>query len=217
MTLTNVKQGRGAITLVDTIGDRIKAVREFRGLSQVELARQVGISPGAIGNYENNSREQPRKLSGIADALGVSLKWLEHGTGPNPVAIAAAPTPSSGLRVAQLASLHGTEDAPLVHWGALMQSEKLPARFWIELPDDAMAPRAPAGHRVLIDTAKEARPGDGVLVKDASGNVYFRVMKGGAVGRWTAHAFNPAYEPLDMSRDSLAIVGVLTAEEGRWA
>lgn len=64
----------------------------------------------------------------------------------------------------------------------------------------------------------QPRPGDGVLVSDSSGGVYFRIYRAGRADRWTAVALNPAYGPdLDSERDGLRVLAVLKAEEGRWA
>ena len=36
-----------------SIGSRIKELRIKRGITQEELAQQIGVTKGAIGNYEN--------------------------------------------------------------------------------------------------------------------------------------------------------------------
>lgn len=108
------------------------------------------------------------------------------------------------------------QHVPLVTWGDEMINGKMPI-FWTKLPDDSMAPRAPAGKLVCFDATMTAQPGDGVLVRDRTGGFYFRQYKAGPAGRWAAHAINTAYEPLDSERDGLEVVAVLKGEEGRWA
>lgn len=110
--------------------------------------------------------------------------------------------------------LNNAEDAPHVLWGDLMTNES--PLFWVSLPDDAMAPRAPAGKMICFDRRETARAGDGVLVRDRDGALYFRLYRAAAGGRWTAAALNPSFEPLDSERDGLQVVAVLKAEEGRW-
>lgn len=65
-----------------TIADRIKAVRQELGWSQVQLAEEVGVSQSSIGNIESGFRQRPRELVSIAKALRVSPDWLETGKGP---------------------------------------------------------------------------------------------------------------------------------------
>lgn len=64
------------VTTVKT-HNRIKEVREAKGLSQTELGRLVGLSEPAINRYERGNRKPSRrKLDDIAKALDVPLKSL---------------------------------------------------------------------------------------------------------------------------------------------
>jgi HTH-type transcriptional regulator, cell division transcriptional repressor len=65
---------------VNTIGERIKSRRIELDLSQAELAQKSGMSTGAIGNYESETRE-PKKTMALAKALEVNRDWLETGKG----------------------------------------------------------------------------------------------------------------------------------------
>lgn len=67
---------------MNTIGERIKSMRDELGLSQGELAKLSGVTQATIGNVEAGIRNQPRKLISIAAALGVNAEWLETGRGP---------------------------------------------------------------------------------------------------------------------------------------
>ena len=59
------------------IGKALKALREERGLSQVELAKQLDISASAIGMYEVNSREPSDDIkTKIAEYFDVSIDYL---------------------------------------------------------------------------------------------------------------------------------------------
>ena len=62
-----------------TIAERVKAVRQELGWSQVRLAAEVGVSQSSIGNIESGFRQRPRELVSIAKALQVSPEWLETG------------------------------------------------------------------------------------------------------------------------------------------
>ena len=65
---------------MNTIGERIKSRRIELDLSQAELAQKSGMSTGAIGNYESETRE-PKKTMALAKALEVNRDWLETGKG----------------------------------------------------------------------------------------------------------------------------------------
>ena len=59
------------------IGDRIREIRQARGITQSELARRVGLATVTIRQYENGSRE-PRldTIKQIAAALDVQPEYL---------------------------------------------------------------------------------------------------------------------------------------------
>ena len=57
--------------------DRLKELRHERGLNQIELAKQLGVSNGIISLWENNLREPGMySLVQIAIFFDVSLDYL---------------------------------------------------------------------------------------------------------------------------------------------
>lgn len=58
-------------------GDVLRKLLDVRGLSQKQLAEDLNISPGAIGNYVRNNREPDyRTLMSIAEYFGVTTDFL---------------------------------------------------------------------------------------------------------------------------------------------
>jgi len=115
---TNVMQETNAIEVVSTLAERL---REARGaLSQAQVAKRAGVSIGTIGNLESGTRKQPRKLLDIANALGVSPRWLETGRGPRcecGLSHAGAPTAQE-----QAARYHASAEDTLRALGSLLAS-----------------------------------------------------------------------------------------------
>jgi transcriptional regulator with XRE-family HTH domain len=66
---------------ISTLGTRLKAARNHKGLSQGELADLVGISQAAVGKVELDKTENPRGILKYASALGVSPDYLLFGEG----------------------------------------------------------------------------------------------------------------------------------------
>ena len=98
--------------------------------------------------------------------------------------------------------------------------DRLPAEFETTLQDNAMAPPAPKGARVIFlraDTCEPAEPGDWVLVFDRDGAAYLREYRRQRPGRWEAHAVNPAFLPLDSERDGLVVAAIYDGMRGRRA
>lgn len=58
-------------------GERIRQRRKALGLTQDELAAQIGVDQKQISNYEN-SKDNPtsKTLAALADALGTSSDYL---------------------------------------------------------------------------------------------------------------------------------------------
>jgi transcriptional regulator with XRE-family HTH domain len=72
------------------IGERIRALRTERGLSQEEVARRTGVSLGSYGDIERGVTTDPHysTLRGISHALGVPIDRLLQ---EEPVPLAEAP------------------------------------------------------------------------------------------------------------------------------
>ena len=61
-------------------GDRIRAIREKRGLTQDQLADKAKISTGFLSDVENGKRNvSSENLLKIANALGASADYLLRG------------------------------------------------------------------------------------------------------------------------------------------
>ena len=62
-----------------TFADKLKQARENKGISQAELARQVGISRAAVSRYESGERTQISApiLMSMAKCLGVNPLYFE--------------------------------------------------------------------------------------------------------------------------------------------
>lgn len=62
------------------IGDRIKELREEKGITQSELGSILGISGKTISNYEKSDRQPSLELiSKISDFFQVSTDYLING------------------------------------------------------------------------------------------------------------------------------------------
>ena len=67
----------------DTLGKRIAALRERRGLLQKDLADRAELSVSFVSEIENDKRNiGTEALLRIAEVLGASLDYLVKGTDP---------------------------------------------------------------------------------------------------------------------------------------
>lgn len=200
---------------VDVFNRRRERLRELlEHMQAVELAQRSGVDATQISRYLYEPGRKGAKNIGEKTA-----RKLEAGSG-RPEGWLDRQHSGAGARaqvVAHQVSPMKIEHGPLIDWGVILKQEPLPPLFWTTLPDDSMAPRAPAGKRMCFDVSTPAKPGSGVLVRDSSGAVSFRRYVAGASGRWSAVPENTAYAPLDSERDGLKVLAVLVAEWGGWA
>ncbi|MCK6432012.1 MAG: hypothetical protein L6Q68_03120 [Aquabacterium sp.] len=85
----------------------------------------------------------------------------------------------------------------------------IPKQFRVRVVDDAMAPLAPAG-TICTFAVQAPTVGDGVLVRDASGDLHFRQYRQRVGGGFEARPLNDAYSWLDSAEHDLTVVAVFT-------
>ena len=60
---------------------RLKAMREKRGISQLKLAMDLGLTQNSVSRYESGTREADYKTpSALADYFNVSIDYLLERT-----------------------------------------------------------------------------------------------------------------------------------------
>ena len=85
-------------TIDKAIGSRIRMYRKALGLSQADLARELGITFQQVQKYESGAnRVAASRLWGISDALGVSVLSLFQE-----VALAGGENPGTPLELLDL-------------------------------------------------------------------------------------------------------------------
>ena len=124
--ITNVFGFAIPITDVKTFGDRLRYARDLRQLTQKELARACGLSQGAIGNYETDSRRNPKNVFRLAEALKVEPAWLAMGTGPMEISEAPVVAEMMSSSAGKLWPLPGVE--PVRIWALPAQKRELLAQ-----------------------------------------------------------------------------------------
>lgn len=75
----------GIFAHMESEGDRIRIARASIGLTQQQFADALGVTRGAVGNWELNKGIKLENLQQIAALVGSSLEWLASGGGPAPI------------------------------------------------------------------------------------------------------------------------------------
>lgn len=101
---------------VETTGDRIRKVREKKGMTQEKLAEACEISKGFLSDVENNKRNMgSQKLLKIANVLGASLEYLLRGELGKAVETEPIVIPSELSRAAEDLNLSYSETLGLLN------------------------------------------------------------------------------------------------------
>ncbi|MBW4963217.1 helix-turn-helix domain-containing protein [Sulfitobacter sp. CW3] len=67
---------------VATFGDRVAAARENAQMTQVALAKRLGVKQSTLRGWEDDlSEPRANRLATLAGVLGVSMMWLINGEG----------------------------------------------------------------------------------------------------------------------------------------
>lgn len=158
-----------------TFGRRLRALRQTRGISQVELARMIGRHQTVIGPYERDEYEPSREVvEKLAMALESSPEYLYFGRSPQQTAIAVVGRiGGAGLLDADAAGgVLSLRDTQLVGY---------------RLDDDSMAPVYRPGQLVLVFAAAGDEPkhllGRDVLAELEDGRLLLRRLMPGAEPR----------------------------------
>lgn len=210
--------------------DRLKAARRHAGLNQIELAARAGITQTSISDLERGKSKATAHVVKIADACGVSAKWLSDEIGPMTTAakISGAGDSNIGETRHQIESYR----YPVISWvaaGAWAEAvEPYPAgfsdryefseydskgpAFWLEVKGDSMTSTVgqsvTEGTLILVDTEAEAAPGKLVIAKLPESNeaTFKKLVNDG--GRLYLKPLNPSY-PIEVFDERCRIVGVV--------
>lgn len=95
---------------IESLGDRVKKARKHAGFTQVQLAKKVETSQGAISDIENGRNKESSSLFDIAKVTGVSADWLINNQGEM---LDIPKKPSIEELKAQISKLQGHSDSDL--------------------------------------------------------------------------------------------------------
>lgn len=211
---------------METIGERLKRLREAAGLTQDELAKRVGFkSQGGIGNIESGVRGYGAKIVDIARVLNTSPEYLrieQSGT-------------SARANTETGPDIRGK--VPLISWvqageWCAAADPHLPGQAdrWMDCPvshssstfalrvrgDSMTAPHGnsrtyPEGCFIFVDPEKRTPDNGARVVACLTGTdeVTFKIYKN-EDGRQWLQPLNPSHEPI---RESFHILGTVL---GKW-
>lgn len=212
------------IARVKTVAERLRHARLQRGWTQNHLATAAGVSQGTIGNIESGARQSRGSLPQIAEALGISHKWLADGLGSMTLVTNAAgqygDPGTLSLRRSRLllplsrpGFLTEPDDAGiapiLLHPNWLRQVAARPEHLVaIRVDGPAMEPSLFDDDTVVVHTDATAPVDGGVFALDQEGTLILRRLNRDG-GHWWMHADHPdqARFPRKSLGDGTSVIG----------
>lgn len=173
-----------------SLARRLREAREEAGLSQREVARQLGIAPSTVSRWERGeARPRSDALPRLAEVLGVSVEWLA-GEGSGPVHPNWKRIPILGVIRAGSPS-YAEED--IVGWVQTLAETK--ADFALIVHGNSMVPELFDGDMIFVQ-AIHGGPDElvnRIVVALVDGEVTVKRLARGASGHLVLRATNPAY------------------------
>ena len=175
---------------MNTLADRINAVRLELGLSKSDVWKGAGLSSGAYSHWMNGGTLKGENLIKVAHILRVNPVWLETGKGPReplsqlqslpgyaPVNLGKLATvPVVGKGMGGLPDRIFTDEGRTVEgfdeYAEVFSTD--PSAFVVRVDGNSMYPKYVQGDYALVEPNTEPELEDDVLVKLSSGEVMLK-------------------------------------------
>lgn len=180
-----------------TLGQVIRTARERLGWSQDRLAKEVGVSRAAVGQWENDETAPKRALAPkVARALNIALGAID---------------PRAPQGVVNLDNATSGRTIPIISWEGFMRGERVRGEASVisvdpDVPadavamrviDDAMAPAIVAGELIVVSRGLQPHPQDIVVAQVDGGPLLLRSY----VPRGNDRAGHPVFDLLSTGAD----------------
>ena len=190
---------------MDDFSSRVKRLRELCGLTQLEVARKLDVSPAAVGAWENN-RSRPRldKLENLAELLGTTTYELLNGNEPMQV------RPSSVL-VPLLGTTHMGEYADEEECNRMVEVpanvvKAHPGGFCVHADGECMNNRYPSDSVLFIDPHMQPFDGCAVLAEtDQYQSIVRKYSKGSTSLMLSPDSHSDSFEDIIVRADDAPV------------
>jgi phage repressor protein C with HTH and peptisase S24 domain len=217
------------------VGTRIKKAREVLGMTQVTLAKAVGISQQAVMELESGRAKGTKHTAKFARALGQDPLWLETGEGRMREAAKARRQARSETQES-MPELANYERIPVFElrmtarrdalgdidnavsftmfrslWLRNLTATPFSQLVVVQMSGDSMEPTLNNGDQALVDTAQVNLRREGLYVLRLDNTLMIRrVTMHPATKRVTISCDNQRYKPYeDLDPDALEALGRL--------
>lgn len=199
---------------------RLKGLRARRALTQSDLAAELGVSLGSVGNWESEQNiPAPGTLRKFADFFEVSPAYLLGE--PESVKYSVTEKHPSELREGEMEQ---GQFAPVVSWASagsggdyedladfmkewVKTDCKDPNKYALIIDGDSMVEKFLPGDRIVLAPNEEARNGDHVVARLRTGEAYFKLYHydpNNDIVKLTS--YHPAYPAMEYKRSDFRFI-----------
>lgn len=190
---------------MEDFSSRVKQLRELCGLTQLEVARKLDVSPAAVGAWENN-RSRPRldKLEKLADLLGTTAYELLNGNEP----MQARP---SSVLVPLLGTTHMGEFSDEDECDRMVEVpanvvEAHPGGFCVHADGECMNNRYPSDSVLFVDPHMQPFDGCAVLAEtDQYQSIVRKYSKGSTALMLSPDSHSEAFDDIIVRADDAPV------------
>lgn len=167
--------------------DRFREALDESGLSQAQMARDIGLNRAAIQKWYNGYTKNPKLefVSRAAARIGVCSDWLMAGRGPKyPESSNAntAPVETAPFRIPKISFVQAgawseaTDPYAKGDGDGYIYTHKPGSsnRFALTIRGDSMSPDFREGDVIIVDPEIQPRPGDFVVAKNGNQEATFK-------------------------------------------
>lgn len=203
---------------METLGQRIRALRKARGLSQQQLGETLGWGDTRLSMYERDQRTPKiQQIKELAKQLGCTFEDLVGedqiiDNGHHIIHEKSVPL-ISWVKAGSWASVEDHYHPGEADEWVPTQSKTLSKHaFALRIEGDSMTAQSgisfPEGCRIVVDPERMPKSGDFVVAKDVNTqNATFKKLTTDG-NRWYLKPLNPAYQAIEIDDPSLRVVGV---------
>lgn len=182
--------------------NRIKALRNKKGIKQIELAAAVNVSQAALSGYETGKYEADLETyKRIASYFGVSLGYLLGEDSPDDKREDYIRIPVLG-RVAAGIPIDAIEE--IIDWEDISADMAAGGTeyFGLQIKGDSMEPKISDGDIVIVRKQPDVESGEIAVVLVNGDDATVKRVKKSAAGI-TLISNNPAYDPMFYSNEDI--------------
>ncbi|MBQ9468652.1 MAG: helix-turn-helix domain-containing protein [Clostridia bacterium] len=182
---------------------KLKEIRKEHGLTQIDLAKKLGVASGTVGNWESGKREPDyERISQIADLFNVSVDWLLGSTSREIQRIPVYGKVAAGIPIEAIENIEDYEEIDV---------SRMPKGQYIALMirGNSMEPRMRDGDVVIVRLQDDCETGDTAVMLVNGGDATCKRIKKTPEGIFLIST-NPAYDPMFFSNEQIADLPVRT-------